>query len=155
MQRNKLTAITDTAATAAFVLNSGFEPALTRVRRAIRAGGLCIAAEIDVAKRLKRALRIGTSPCRVLLVDTPLFMLQAAAVNRASGVLIPLHVVVSGAENRTTVHLLNLACIRPNELSIGVRSPLLELRQELFGILSNVADGVGAQHDAGDRASLR
>jgi uncharacterized protein (DUF302 family) len=155
MQPYELTSIEEDAGSAAFVLHNGFEPALARIREAIQAGGLCIAAEIDAAQRLKRALQIYVSPCRLLLIDNPLFMLQAAAINRASGVLLPLHVVVSGAGDHTVAHMLTLECIRTSELPIGIRAPLLELRREVFGILSNVADGVGGQHDIGDRILLR
>lgn len=149
---DELTTIAD-ARSAAFVLNYRFDTALERVRRAISAGGLSIAAEIDAARRVKRALRIRVSPCRVLLVDNPFLMLQAASIDRASGVLIPLHVVVSSAGSRTIVHLLNPASIQLNELPIGLRAPLVDLRSELFRVLSGVADTVHLGRDASEECA--
>jgi uncharacterized protein (DUF302 family) len=145
----ELTTIADAKA-AAFVLNCRFDAALARVRQAIRGGGLSIAAEIDAARRVKRALHIRVSPCRILLVDNPFFMLQATSIDRASGVLIPLHVVVSAAGSRTIVHLLNLASVQTNELSIGVRAPLVDLRNELFRVLAGVADTVHLGRDSSE-----
>lgn len=145
----ELTTIAEAKA-AAFVLNCRFDTALARVRQAIRGAGLSIAAEIDSAQRVKRALHVRVSPCRVLLVDNPFFMLQAASIDRASGVLIPLHVVVSAAGSRTIVHLLNLASIQQNELPIGVRAPLIDLRNELFRVLSGLADTVHLGRDASE-----
>lgn len=150
---NELTSITDAKA-AAFVLNCRFGNALARICGAIRAGGLTIAAEIDTARRVKNALQIQVSPCRVLLVDNPFIMLQSASIERASGVLIPLHVVISSAGDRTIVHLLNLACIELNELPVGIRSPLVELRRELFRVLSGIADGTSVGRDVSDEAEI-
>lgn len=154
MQSDELTTIATPDATVAFVMNTGFDAALARIRRALQGVGLSIAAEIDSARRVKRALQVRIAPCRVLLVDNPLFMLQAATIHRASAVLIPLHVVVSAAGGSTVVHLLNLAYIQSNELPVGLRSPLVELRRELFRVLSGVADAVRVGRNGGDDAEI-
>lgn len=154
MQPDEPTSIPNPDATVAFLFNAGFEPAFARVRQAIQAAGLSIAAEIDSARRVRRTLQVRIPPCRVLLVDNPFFMLQAATISRASGVLIPLHVVVSGTRSGTVVHLLNLAYIQANELPIGVRSPLVEIRRGLFRVLSGIADSVRVGRDAGDESEI-
>lgn len=148
MQREELTTIASPETTGAFfVLNTGFDAALARVRQAIQGAGLTIVAEIDSARRAKRALQLQVPPCRLLLVDNPLFMLQTATINRAAGVFLPLHVVISGAGSRTMVYLLSLAYIQQPEMPIGVRAPLVELRGELFRALSGIAD---AAYQPGD-----
>lgn len=154
MQSEETNIIGTPDATVAFVMNSGFDAALARIRRALQSAGLSIAAEIDSARRVKRTLQVRIAPCRVLLVDNPLFMLQAATIHRASAVLIPLHVVVSGMGDSTVVHLLNLAYIQSNELPIGLRSPLVELRRELFRVLSGIANAVRVGRDAGDETEI-
>lgn len=128
------------AATAtAFVVDSPFDSALPRIRRAIRADQLSIAAEIDAAQRVKRALEIFVPPCRVLLIDNPAFMLETTAIDRASGIFIPLHLVVSGAGNRTLVHMLNLEHIRHSDLPIGIRAPVLDLQRQILRSLARIA----------------
>jgi uncharacterized protein (DUF302 family) len=129
------------AATAtAFVVDSPFNSALPRIRRAIRADQLSIAAEIDAAQRVKRALEIFVPPCRVLLIDNPAFMLETTAIDRASGIFIPLHLVVSGAGNRTLVHMLNLEHIRHSDLPIGIRAPVLDLQRQILRSLARIGE---------------
>lgn len=151
MQREELTTVASPETTGAFfILTTGFDTALARVRQAIRAAGLSVVAEIDTARRVNRALQLQVPPCRVLLVDNPLFMLQTATISRGAGVLLPLHVVVSGAGSRTMVHLLNLAYIQQPEMPIGIRAPVVKLRGEVFRALSGIAD---AALQAGDGSS--
>ena len=53
--------------------------------------------ELDASKRLRTALNINVSPCRVLLLDNVLFLLEATAIDRAAAVFIPLHIVISSS----------------------------------------------------------
>ena len=128
------------ATTTVFILDSPFDSALLRIRRALRADQLCIAAEIDAAQRVRRALDIYVPPCRVLLIDNPAFMLETTAIDRASGIFIPLHLVVSGASNRTLAHMLNLEYIRHSDLPIGVRAPVLDLQRQILRSLARIAE---------------
>ena len=127
------------AATAAFILDKPFEVGLARIRQAIRAEQFCIAAEIDAAQRVKRALQIYVPECRVLLIDSPLFMLETTAIDRASGIFIPLHLVISGSGNRTLMQMLDLEHIRNSDLPIGIRAPVLDLQRQLFRVLGKIA----------------
>ncbi len=141
MPQAKLIAMESRAATtAAFVIDSPFDSALVRIRRAIRADQLSISAEIDAARRVKRALQIYVPPCRVLLVDNPAFMLETTAVDRASGIFIPLHLVVSGAGNRTLVHALSLEHMRHSDLPIGIRAPVMDLQRQILRSLTRIAE---------------
>src|SRR5581483_8204988 len=56
------------ANTTVFVVDSPFNSALPRIRGAIRSEQLSIAAEMDAAQRVKRALDIYVPPCRVLFI---------------------------------------------------------------------------------------
>ena len=128
--------------TAAFIIHSSFDSALPRIRRAIRDDQLSIAAEIDTAHRVKRALEIYVPPCRILLIDNPAFTLETTAVDRTSGTLIPLHLVVSGAGNHTLVHMLNVEHIRKSDLPIGIRAPVLELQRQVLRTLGRIAERI-------------
>ncbi len=143
------------AATTAFVVDSPFDSALVQIRRAMRADQLSIAAEIDTAQRVKRTLEIYVPPCRVLLIDNPAFMLESTAIDRASGIFIPLHLVVSGAGNRTLVHLLNLEHIRHSDLPIGIRAPVLDLQRQIVRSLGRIAERARNLHELADRGENR
>ena len=143
------------ATTTAFVVDSPFDSALPRIRKALRADRLSIAAEIDAAKRVKRALEIYVPPCRVLLIDNPAFMLETTAIDRASGIFIPLHLVVSGAGNRTLVHMLSLEHIRDSDLPIGIRAPVLDLQRQIVRSLARIAERTRNIHEMVDRGGDR
>lgn len=143
------------ASTTAFVIDSAFDFALARIRRTIRASQLAIAAEIDTAQRVKRALDINVPPCRVLLVDNPAFMLETTAVDRASGIYIPLHLVVSGNGSRTLVYMLNIEHIRHSDLPIGIKAPVLDLQRQVSRALLRIAERARSGHTLSDRAENR
>ncbi|HZQ55973.1 MAG TPA: hypothetical protein VFB14_27510 [Bryobacteraceae bacterium] len=128
--------------TMAFVLDQAFEPALAQIRQAIRQEQLSIAGEVDVAQRVRHTLEIFVPQCRVLLVDSPLLLLETTAIDRASGIFIPLHLVVSSAGSRTLVQMLNLEHIRNSDLPIGIRAPVLDLQRQLARALAKVAQRV-------------
>lgn len=129
-----------TVCTATFVIHRPFDSALPRIRRAIREDQLSIAGEIDAAQRVKRALDIYVPPCRILLVDNPGFMLEATAIDRGSAIFIPLHLIVSGAGNRTLLHILNTEHIRQSNLPIGIRAPVLDLQRQILRSLGRIAE---------------
>jgi uncharacterized protein (DUF302 family) len=154
MQQGSLITIESRATcTTAFIIHTPFESALPQIRRAIRHDQLSIAAEIDAALRVKRALQIHVPPCRVLLIDNPAFMLETTAIDRASGIFIPLHLVVSGAGNRTIVHMLNIEHIRQSDLPIGMRSPVLHLQRQVLRTLGKIAERARNTEDLADRGA--
>ncbi len=154
-QGNLITMENRTTTTTAFVVDSPFDSALPRIRRAIRADELCIAGEIDAAQRVRHALEIYVPPCRVLLIDNPAIMLETTAIDRASGIFIPLHLVVSGVGNRTLVHMLNLEHIRHSDLPIGIRAPVLDLQRQIFRSLGRIAERARNPHGLADRGEDR
>jgi uncharacterized protein (DUF302 family) len=142
-------------ATMTWVIHHPFGSALTRIRRAILDGQLCITTEIDVAQKVKRSLQIYVPPCRVFLVDSPAFLLETTTIERASGLFIPVHVVVSGAGGRTLVHLLNLDHIRHSDLPIGIRAPVLDLQRQLVRSLGRIVDSARSSPELADRGENR
>lgn len=150
-----MTIETRAASTTALVVDSPFDSALPRIREAIRTGHLSIAAEIDAARRVKRELEIYVPPCRVLFIDSPTFMLETTAIDRASAIFIPLHLVVSGAGNRTLVHMLNLDHIRNSDLPIGIRAPVLDLQRQIFRSLAKIAERARNLQEFVDRGEDR
>jgi uncharacterized protein (DUF302 family) len=141
--------------TLAFVLNSPFEFSLRRIRRAIVEDNLCVAAEIDTRKRIHRAFQIYESPCRILLIDSPFFALETASIDRASGVFLPLHLVVSAADDCTLVHMLASDYSYRVPFPIGIRSSLTGLQHQLWRTMGRIADGVREPEQFGHRGEVR
>ena len=130
------------AGTLRFVVDGSFDSALNRIRRTLADDHLCVAAEIDVKQRIKQSLDMKVPRCRVLLVDNPGFMLEIGAVNRASGIFVPLHLVVSAIGDRTLVYLLNLDHVHDGDLPMGVKRPLIELHHQVGRSIGKIADVV-------------
>lgn len=141
--------------TVTFVLEEPFEPALKTLRRALAEEQLCIVVELDAAKRIRHALDIVVSPCRILFVENPLFMLEATAIDRSSAVFIPLHLVVSGSGARTLIHVLGPQHSQLRDFPIGVRIPLMRIQDQLLGTLGKVANRARDDDERADRGQGR
>ena len=79
---------------------------LTRIRRLLVEHGLD-AIEFDLSKQPLFRLRIAARSCVVLLVDSPVLLFEAIALDRAAAVFLPLHVVLSGDRDTSYVHWIN------------------------------------------------
>ncbi len=82
-------------------------------------------------------------------------MLETTAIDRASGIFIPLHLVVSGAGDRTLIHMLNLEYIRHSDLPIGVRAPALDLQRQILRSLGRIAERARNALELPDRGEDR
>ncbi len=139
--------------TLTLVLEESFDSGVKTIRRALEEDQLCITAELDAAFRIRRSLDIAVSPCRILLVETPLAMLEATAIDRSSAVFIPLHVVVSANGRRTLVHLSNLRNCQAGDFPLGIRMPLMRLHVQVLCCLARIATNprdADAPADRGD-----
>ena len=78
-----------------FAVSKSYEHALRVLRRAIKAEGLVIAAELPISEMLRSQLGVGLGRCAVLLVHCPFLLLEAMVMDSASMSLLPVHVCVS------------------------------------------------------------
>jgi uncharacterized protein (DUF302 family) len=153
MENRNVTPIDGRSPTVTFVFERQFEDALKAIRNAFRKDQLLITAELDAAKRIQRALNITVSPCRILLVENPLYMLEATAIDRSSAVFIPLHVVVSSSGACTLVHVASSHDNQLRDFPIGVRIALTSLQNDVLCALGKVADRTRDNTDLADRGS--
>ena len=82
------------------------EKVLSRIHRLLSERGF-EAIRFDLSKRRTFGPGIAKGSCVVLLVDSPVLLFEAIALDRAAAVFLPLHVVVSGDQNRSYVHWIN------------------------------------------------
>ena len=85
----------EVAAEQTYMLAERFDKALKTIRSAVAGMDLEVAGEIDVADLLLH--HPGTAArSRILLVDCPVLMFEALALDRAAAVFFPLHIFVIG-----------------------------------------------------------
>ena len=113
--------------------------ALRLIRRVLAEGGLQIATDLDMAGRIRKALRIDFPPCRVLFVDCPVALLEALALDRSAAVLLPLHLVVTGQDGSTLVHLLNPAAALYSGLPVTARAAVSKLQARVAQAVESVS----------------
>jgi hypothetical protein len=91
--------------------------ALPLIRRLLFDAGLSIVDELEVSGALHVQLGVVTRSCIVLLVDTPVLLLEAIALDRGAAVFLPLHVVICGGREASYVYWANPVA------SFGLRPP--------------------------------
>ena len=121
------------------IVQQPFNQALKLIRQALVEEGLEVAAELDLAKRLRKALRIDFPLCRVLCVDCPVGLLEALAFDRSAAVLLPLHLVVTGQDGVTLVHLLNPAAALYAGLPVTARAAVSKLQARIAQAVEGVS----------------
>ncbi len=125
--------------TATLTIQKPLNEAIKLLRRALAEGGLEIAADLDMAARIRKALRIEFTPCRVLLVDCPVALLEALALDRSAAVLLPLHLVVTGQDGFTMVHFLNPAAALYSGLPVTARAAVSKLQARVAVAVESIS----------------
>ena len=89
------------------VIPETFERSVVLVRRRLAGAGFNIVGEFDISEESYLQVGFARQSCIVLLVDTPVLLLQAIALDRSAAVFLPLHVVITGDPDATYVHWVN------------------------------------------------
>jgi uncharacterized protein (DUF302 family) len=91
--------------------NVNFTDAVAKVTDALKAEGFGILAEIDVAGTLKKKLDVDVRPYTILGACNPVLAHKAMQAEPHIGLLLPCNVLVQGAENGTTVSIMDPAAM--------------------------------------------
>ncbi len=86
------------------LIPESFERSLALVRRRLAAAGFTVVEEIDLSREPYFQLEVARRSCVVLLIDTPVLLFEAIALDRSAGAFLPLHVVISGDRDISYVH---------------------------------------------------
>lgn len=116
-----------------YLIAERFPKAVKLVRSALAGAGLSIAGEIDVSA--SRRAHSG----RILLVDCPLLMFEAQALNRAAGVFVPLHILLCADGEGTLASTANSAEFFNGRLPLGAAAPVERLRARVESALASLA----------------
>jgi uncharacterized protein (DUF302 family) len=90
-----------------YSLREPFECAVESVCRSLRSRGLQIAGQLDVSRRVERALRIAMPPCRIVFVLPNPSAPSTVSIHPWAAIFLPLHVVISGRDGQAEIQVQN------------------------------------------------
>ena len=123
-----------------YVLPVRFQKALRLLRTALAE------VEVEVIQDLDAAMVLGAplaaSPhARILLVDSPILLLEAIALDRASAVFLPLHILVAEDGQETAISVGNACSAHNVRLPAGASGPI----SRLHGRIALALEGLSQQ----------
>jgi hypothetical protein len=101
--------------------------------------------DLDAAKVLGAPLAVSTR-ARILLVDSPILLLEAIALDRASAVFLPLHILVAENGQETTVSVGNAASAHNVRLPAGASGPISRLQSRIALALEGLSQQIARKN---------
>ena len=135
-----------TSAGRTYVIDEDFDKALKLVRHALAERELGVTSEWDTTENRRGGFGQKPQRSRLLLVDSPILMFEAMALDRAAGALFPLHVLLSADGDRTQaifVEPTTLFALRP---PVGAAGRLEMMKSRIRAALVSAAARSEAQH---------
>jgi len=114
-----------------------FDKALRLIRNALVESELTVAGEFDASGLLEHDGR-KAERSRILLIDSPLLDFEALALDRAAGVFLPLHLLVSADGELTQAFAANPVALFDGRLPLGAAGPMGRLGARVALALESV-----------------
>jgi len=120
-------------------IQSGFDDAIERVKKALSAEGFGVLTEIDVRETLKKKLNVEFRPYRILGACNPPFAHKALEAEDKIGTMLPCNVIVQDAGGGK----IEVAAIDPVASMQAVKNPELssvagEVRAKLQSVIERL-----------------
>ncbi|MBZ5724694.1 MAG: DUF302 domain-containing protein [Acidobacteriia bacterium] len=135
------------AAGQSYAIAVRFDKALKLIRSALTQWELGIAGEFDSTAVSNGDPEEEAERSRILLVDCPLLVFEALALDRASGVFFPLHVLVDADGDQTKVSMVNPTELFDVRLPLGAADPMERLQGRVALALESVRQRSGANNN--------
>ena len=132
-----------TAAGQTYVIAEDFDNALKLVRHSLAERELGVTSEWDTTENRRGSFGQKPQRSRLLLVDSPILMFEAMALDRAAGALIPMHLLVSADGDRTQVVFVEPATLLARRPPAGAAGPLEELKTRINAALESAVVKTG------------
>ena len=129
-----------------YVISERFDKAVKLIRSALAEMELSVVGEFDTTGAFGKEPGKKTEQSRILLVDCPLLVFEAQALDRAAGVFLPLHVLVWADGDRTQVCTVNSGGIFDVRLPLGASGPIERLQARVGMALESVLFRTGPDH---------
>ena len=127
------------------VIPEPFDRALLQIRRLLAGQGLNVVEQLDMSSEPSLQPGISARSFVILLVDSPVLLFEAIALDRAAAVFVPLHVVVSGDQDTSYVLWVNPVSESGLRPPAPARSALGELYVRVTEALSELPRDAAAQ----------
>jgi uncharacterized protein (DUF302 family) len=134
------------AAGQTYMIAERFDKAVKMIRSALAETELSVVGEFDTTETLGKEPGKKAERSRILLVDCPLLVFEAQALDRAAGVFFPLHVFVWADGDRTQISTLNPTVLFDVRLPLGAAAPMEGLQARVTMALELVSIRTGANY---------
>jgi uncharacterized protein (DUF302 family) len=134
------------AAGQTYIISERFDKAVKLIRSALAEMELSVVGEFDTTGAVGGAPGKKAEQSRILLVDCPLLVFEAQALDRAAGVFFPLHVLVCSDGDRTQVSTTSSGGLFDVRLPLGAAGPMERLQARVAMALESVLFRVGPNH---------
>jgi uncharacterized protein (DUF302 family) len=121
-----------------YTIAERFDKAVRLIRGTLADAELSVAGEFDTTGTFGKERGKEAEPSRILLVDCPLVVFEAQALDRAAGVFFPLHVLVWADGGRTQVSTASSAGLFDVRLPSGAAGPIQRLQARVARALEAV-----------------
>ena len=119
------------------VVPESFGKSILLVRQLLFAAGLRVVKEFNLSN--EPYLQLAGQSCVVLLVDTPVLLFEAIALDREAAVFIPIHILISGDREESYIHWANPVA------SSGLRAPVAA-RGAMENLYARVSEALSDLH---------
>lgn len=122
-----------------YSLREPFKRAVESVCRSLISGGLRVAGQLDVSKRVERSLGIVMPPCRVVFVLPNPSTLSTDSMHPCAAVFLPLHVVISGNDCRSEIQIQSRIQTGRDVATPALYGPVLEAHAQISEAIEAIA----------------
>jgi uncharacterized protein (DUF302 family) len=116
-----------------------FDRAVETVCRSLRSRGLHVAGQLDVSRRVERALGIVLPPCKIVFVLPNPSKSSAGSMHPWAAIFLPLHVVISGTDGQTEIQVQNRVHARHEPASPELFGPVMETQTQVCEAIDAIA----------------
>ena len=129
-----------------YMLSERYDKAVKLIRRALDEEELSVVGEFDTTRTFRAEPGKKSEQSRILLVDCPLLVFEAQALDPAAGVFFPLHVLVRADGDRTQVSTLSSGGFFDVRLPSGAAGPIERLQARVNSALESVVFRADPNH---------
>jgi len=129
-----------------YMVTERFDRAVKLIRRTLAQSKLSVVGEFDTTGAFGEEPGRAAYQSRILLVDCPLLLFEALALDRAAGVFFPLHVLVLADGDWTQVSTVSSGGLFDVRLPLGASGPMERLQARVCTALESILLCVGPNH---------
>jgi uncharacterized protein (DUF302 family) len=122
-----------------YILREPFERAVESVCHSLKSRGLQVAGQLDVSRRVERALGILMAPCRILFVLPNPPKSSTGSIHPWAAIFLPLHVVISGTDAQTEILVQNRVHARHEASSLALFGPVMDTQTQICEAIDAIA----------------